>query len=162
MYYLIVLAVLAIDQFVKFLIVKNFDVGESMTVIKGILEITYYQNNQSALGLRLLGGNMSLMILVTVVLLGALSVYFFKFGKKEHFTLKISIALIVGGGIGNLIDRVAYGYVVDMINFVAFPKIWHYIFNVADAAICVGCAVLLIYVVFFDKDDKQEKRSEGK
>ena len=87
MYYLIVLAVLAIDQFVKFLIVKNFDVGESMTVIKGILEITYYQNNQSALGLKLLGGNMSLMILVTVVLLGALSVYFFKFGKKEHFTL---------------------------------------------------------------------------
>ena len=156
MYYLIALAVLAADQFVKYLILKNFEVGDSLTVIKGVLEITYYQNDQSALGLKLLGGNMALMIGVTVVLLIALSIYFFKFGKNDHWTLKASIALIVGGGIGNLIDRVLYGYVVDMINFVMFPKIWHYIFNVADAAICIGCAGLLIYVIFFDKSEKQE------
>ena len=65
----------------------------------------------------------------------------------------ISVAMIAGGGIGNLIDRIAIGYVVDYLDFRVFP-----IFNIADIAVCVGCGLLILYVLFLDgkQDGKRD------
>ena len=157
MYCIIFLAVLAIDQIVKYLIVESLEINEVIPVIKGLLEITYLPNDKSALGLELFGGKMPVMIAITFVLLAALCVYYFKYGKSEHWTFKLSVSLIVSGGIGNLIDRVVRGFVVDMF---ASPGIWPFVFNVADASICIGCGLLLLYVIFFDKESKRENTDE--
>jgi signal peptidase II len=71
--------------------------------------------------------------------------------KKGRPLMMTSVALIAGGGIGNLIDRIALGYVVDYLDFRVFP-----IFNLADIAVCVGCGLLVVYVLFFDGKQKNE------
>ena len=66
---------------------------------------------------------------------------------------KVALLCIIAGGIGNLIDRFLLGYVTDMLSFSIFPPV----FNIADIAVCLGCGILIVYVLFFMKDDKPEK-----
>ena len=72
--------------------------------------------------------------------------------KKEHWTLTLSLSLIIAGGIGNLIDRLSLGFVTDMLDF----KIWSPVFNVADIGVCVGVGFLILYtLVFYGKTEKK-------
>ncbi len=153
MYYLIMAVIVAVDQAVKYIVDTKLAVGESLPVVSKIFHITYVQNRGAAFSTFM--GQRIMLIIFPIVLIAALAFYYYKFGKNEHWTLRLAISFIVAGGIGNLIDRLVRGFVVDMFDFIVWP-----VFNVADIAVCTGCGVLLLYVIFFDKSEKPEKCDE--
>lgn len=142
----------ALDQLFKLLVVSNFEVGQSQPLIPGILNITYIRNEGVAFGL--FAGMQWLFVILTVVLLGLIIFYMFKKRPESRF-FYFTVALIVGGGIGNLIDRIAYGYVVDYLSLSFF----HPICNFADYCITVGVVSLAVYLLFFA--DKNKKKNDA-
>lgn len=137
-----VLAVLlvVIDQLTKAAAVKSLvRVGASKEIIKGVINFTYVQNRGAAFGM--MQGEKILFIIVTVAVFAAAFLYFKKY-RPTHILVFISAALILSGAVGNLIDRVSFGYVRDFIDaaFINFP-----VFNVADCAICVGAGLVILY-----------------
>ena len=94
---------------------------------------------------------------MTVVPFAALliAIWYMERHKDAHFTLSLAMQLIIAGGFGNLIDRVALGYVTDMFDFHIWP-----VFNIADICICVGCAFLVAYIFFFDKPKEKAAGAE--
>ncbi|MGI6257662.1 MAG: signal peptidase II [Anaerovoracaceae bacterium] len=142
-YFLLVIAVVVLDQVVKHLVVSFMSLHQSIPVIDGFFHVTYTQNTGAAFSL--LQGQKLLLIGLPVFLICVGLVYIYKHRNDKRKVLMISVALIVGGGIGNLIDRISLGYVVDLFDFRVFP-----IFNVADIFVTVGCALLCIYILFID------------
>jgi signal peptidase II len=127
------------------------ELNSTITVIPGVFDLTYIINRGAAWGI--LAEKQVLLTVFTVIVLAALVFYVVKkhrgIGKLEL----VSIAMIVGGGIGNLIGRVFDGYVVDFINIrcISFLNI----FNIADIGITVGCILLVISVLFFGKKENR-------
>ena len=156
------LAVVLADQITKRIVVDRMELGSSVDVIKGVLRFTYITNNGSAFGM--FSDRRWVFMVLSAVGIGAMIAYVaFYLDKLSRPTL-ISIALIAGGGVGNMIDRVfngstfGDGTVVDFIDFCAFPKIWTYIFNVADACVCVGCALFVLILILDEvKQSKSRK-----
>jgi len=148
-------AVVALDQYTKYLTVLNIPLYEELPFIPGFLNFTFVRNTGAAFSS--FQGMQWLFILVFAVFtLLILWEYFRKplpFQKHERFL----IAAIYGGGLGNMIDRIRLGYVVDMIEtqFITFP-----VFNVADCFITGGCVVLMISLVFFNKEFWKEDKKK--
>lgn len=142
-------AVVGLDQWTKWLTVQNIPLYAEGKSILGIFSITHIENNGGAWGM--LGGQMWLFLLVMVVFLALLVIAIRKKWLTKKFEL-LCLAAIAGGGIGNMIDRLRFGRVTDMIklDFVEFP-----VFNVADCFITTGCVLLLIYILFFDRQKKK-------
>lgn len=142
-------AVVGLDQWTKWLTVQNIPLYAEGKSILGIFSITHIENNGGAWGM--LGGQMWLFLLVMVVFLALLVIAVWKKWLTKKFEL-LCLAAIAGGGIGNMIDRLRFGRVTDMIklDFVEFP-----VFNVADCFITTGCVLLLIYILFFDRQKKK-------
>ena len=142
-------AVVGLDQWTKWLTVQNVPLYAEGKSILGVFSITHIENNGGAWGMR--GGQMWLFLLVMVVFLALLVIAVWKKWLTKKFEL-LCLAAIAGGGIGNMIDRLRFGRVTDMIklDFVEFP-----VFNVADCFITTGCVLLLIYILFFDRQKKK-------
>ncbi len=132
--------VLWADQYTKRLIVKAClpDFPACRTVIPNFLRITYEQNQHGAFGL--FGNNAVLLIAMAIVVL-VLFWFSFRDAAARSLTVRIAFGMIVGGAIGNVVDRIHYGYVID---FIDFYRIWPNIFNVGDSCITVGVALLLL------------------
>lgn len=148
--FIAIVLMVIIDQLSKYLIVQNMYLGESVTVIPGLLNFTYSHNDGMALGI----GSESfkwVFIGVTIVVCGILIYFMFRpeFKNKLYFA---SVALIVGGGIGNLIDRVLNGYVVDFLALSFFPPIC----NFADYCVTAGTVCLIVYIIFYYGKNKTE------
>ena len=143
-------AVVGLDQWTKWLTIRNVPLGTKGESILGIFSITHIENNGGAWGM--LGGQMWLFCLVMAAFLVILVVAIHKKCLTNKFEM-LCLAAVAGGGIGNMIDRLRFGKVTDMIrlDFVDFP-----VFNVADCFITVGCVLLLVYVLFFDRKKKDE------
>lgn len=130
-------------------------VGDSMDVIPGFINFVYIQNTGAAWGM--LAGRPVFLIIVSIIIL-AIYLWFYAIRLKRlknnsSITLAVSVGLIAGGCIGNLVDRIAFGYVRDFINFqfMDFP-----VFNVADIALTVGIIIMVIYFIFiYSKEDKK-------
>ena len=144
----------ALDQFSKYLTVEKIPLYGNVPFLPGFVRLTYVQNTGAAFSM--LEGQQWLFALLFIVLTGLLLVEFFKkplpFSRFDRWC----IAAIYGGGLGNMIDRVRLGYVVDMIQteFMDFP-----VFNVADSFITCGCIALMISLIFFNKGFwKDEKK----
>lgn len=139
---LIIVGGVLIDQITKLLAVKFLMPmnPDSVTVIKGILNFTYLENTGMAFGL--LPDKRWIFMLVSTVMIVALAVYLY-LGRAENRLYLVSIAMIISGGIGNMIDRIALGYVVDFIDVRLFD-FWKWIFNVADSLVCVGAGLLIL------------------
>lgn len=150
LYLLISLFIVVCDQLLKSYIVTNFHIGQIKTIIPGILSFNYLQNNGAAWNI--LTGQMWLFYLISIVAI-VICLYFLFSKKYRKPLLDIGIALVLGGIIGNFIDRLHLKYVVDMLqlDFVDFN-----IFNIADSAITVGVIIIFIYLIFFDKEDKND------
>ncbi|ARD06760.1 signal peptidase II [Lactobacillus amylolyticus] len=149
LYLLISLFIVLADQGLKFYIATNFHLGEVQQVIPGILSFTYLQNNGAAWNV--LPGQMWLFYAISIVTIGVC--LYFLFNKKYKNTwFDAGIALVLGGIIGNFIDRLHLKYVVDMLqlDFIHFN-----IFNIADSAITVGVILIFIYLVFFDEKENK-------
>ena len=146
--------IVAADQVTKYLTVANLALGERIPFLPGLIRFTYVQNTGAAFSS--FEGQQWLFALIFVIFTVLLLWEYFKkpmpFSKLERWC----IAAIYGGGLGNVIDRVRLGYVVDMIEtqFIEFP-----IFNVADCFITCGCILLIVHIIFFNKAFwKEEKK----
>ena len=145
--YLVILGVLLTDHLVKLLVRSTMYCGQTIPVIGGIFSITYVQNRGAAFSL--FTGRGKMIMVITFIAL-CIAVLYMEKHKNSHWTLLLSLELIIAGGVGNLIDRAVRGYVTDMFDMHFFP-----VFNVADIAICVGCGFLILYMFVFDKPDEK-------
>ena len=132
------------DQVTKVFATKLLAGGEPFELIDGVFRFTYVENKGAAFGM--LADNRWVFMIISTVAIGALIVYLWKF-RPESKLACAALSMIIGGGIGNMIDRVFLGYVVDFLDFCAFPSLWMWVFNVADAFVCVGAGMLMLWLV---------------
>ncbi|MBQ2893665.1 MAG: signal peptidase II [Oscillospiraceae bacterium] len=151
---LFALGIVGIDQLTKYLVVSHIALFADVPFLPGFLGLTYVRNTGAAFSM--LEGQRWLFIAVFAVMTVLIFWEYFKkplpFTKLERWC----IAAIYGGGVGNMIDRISRGFVVDMIQteFIEFP-----VFNVADCFITCGCILLLVHLLFFNKAFwKEEKK----
>ena len=145
--FIIALAVVVIDLALKYAVSSGMTVGQSFEVIPGVLNVTYVQNTGAAFGI--LGEQRWIFIVVSAIMIVLLTLFLAR-AKGYHKLVYISAALILGGGVGNMVDRLSLGYVIDYIDFCAFPSLWRWVFNAADTAVCVGAGLLIVYLLFID------------
>ena len=147
--YSVIIAVILITDFlVKQYILNNVALGETFGSFTALFDFVYVQNTGAAFSI--LSGKMWLLAVVSVVFCIAVIVYFIKKRPKNKL-LCISLAMMFAGALGNAVDRICYGYVVDFIKttFMNFA-----VFNIADIAITVGACLLVVYTMFFDEKEK--------
>ena len=153
-YVVIILAGVIIDQLTKLLAVALLAPDKSVTVIKHIVSFTYVENRGMAFGL--MSDARWVFMVVSTLMIVALGAYLF-LGMSENKLYGFSIAMVVSGGIGNMIDRIAMGYVVDFLDFsaIGFP----FVFNGADSFVCVGAGMLVLALVLdIIKEAKAQKK----
>ncbi|OIN96617.1 signal peptidase II [Candidatus Desantisbacteria bacterium CG1_02_38_46] len=131
---IMVLIVIA-DQFSKYLVSKNIALNSSVPVIENVFHITFVKNQGMAFGL-FQKGNLP-FILFSAVFIAALVVFSKKF--IERFYSKVGFSLVLAGAVGNFVDRIKHGYIIDFLDF----RIWP-VFNLSDAALCIGVIFLCI------------------
>ena len=154
--YLLLSALIVVsDQLFKKWCVHALRMGVSRRFLPGILNLTMVHNYGASWGI--LAGRTNLLLIVTGVVCLGLIVYLL-LGKPEQKLGRLSLAFILGGAIGNAVDRFVLGYVVDMFEtaFIRFP-----VFNVADCFICVGAALLCIHVLTEEAKDAKTKKLTG-
>lgn len=134
---MIIIILLFLDQLIKYLIVKNMYLGEEVTIIKNFLNITYVTNNGAAFNI--LSGNTFFLIILAIIVI----IYILKNIKKIEHQEKLIYEILIAGILGNLIDRIFRGNVIDYIAFKIFG-IEMAIFNLADTYIVCSCILLLI------------------
>jgi signal peptidase II len=143
-YIILILCIIVLDQTAKYLASVYLKPTPSQTVplIKGVFHLTYAENRGAAFSI--LQNKRTLFIVVTVMFI-IFAVYYLLRHRNENILVKISLSMILSGAIGNLIDRVRFGYVVDFMDFrlINFP-----IFNIADCGVVIGSILLGYYLIF--------------
>ncbi len=136
-----------VDQIVKWWTIENLALGEHMTFIPGLVSLTYVQNTGAAFSM--LAGN-TLLLGIVSLLSSLLLLYLLWRDYFPHPLARFALALVLGGAVGNLIDRFLLGFVVDMfhLEFMQFA-----VFNVADIGVSVGGAILLVYLAFLYREE---------
>ncbi len=153
---IIIVLAIVLDQLTKYLVVSNMFIGQTIPVIKDVFHITYVRNTGAAFSI--LSGSMTLFYIITPIALAVFTYILIKERKGKKLQL-VLLGGIIGGTIGNFIDRVAYGYVIDFIDcrFINFA-----IFNVADMFLtCCVILYVLLLIVDLVKDMKKEKESKN-
>ena len=130
--------IVLIDQLAKVLIKTNFQLNQSISLIKNIFHLTYINNFGAGFGI--LQHQKWILIFISIIVIGIIFYYLDNIKEKE-LLLQILVGFILGGTIGNLIDRLFYGYVIDFLDF----RIWP-IFNLADSFVTIGVIGLIIYL----------------
>ena len=154
----IIIGSVALDQLTKWLAVVYLQGEPSFPIWQDVLHLTFVKNKGAAFGM-LSEHRWVFMILSTVTIVG-LSIYLFRFSQKNQKIVNICLAMIVGGGIGNMIDRILLGYVID---FIDFTLINFAVFNVADSFVTVGAFLLMGYLITdLIKETKKAKKTPQK
>ncbi len=143
----IVFFLILADQAIKFLVVSLMELGESIPVFAGIFHITYIENPGAAFGLF---ANQRLVFIVAGILVIAAACLMYRRLMSEKAIIRWGVALLLGGAVGNLIDRLRIGGVIDFLDF----RIWP-VFNIADIGICVGVALLMYALIYDTEKEKQ-------
>ena len=147
---LIGIILLFLDQISKIWAIKYLQVKGPVVIIKDWFELHYLENKGAAWGI--FNGKITFLILFTMIMVCALLYFLVRIPKSRRYVyLKLSMLCIIIGAIGNLVDRIIYGYVVD---FIYFKKINFPIFNVADIYVTVGAVVFCILFLFVYKEDE--------
>ena len=149
----IVFIIAIADQAVKAIVVRHMYLGESIAVLPGFLTITRIHNSGIAFGL--FPGMPHVFMVVTLISMLAV-LYFYLTVTPRAVLLTVGCALIMGGALGNLIDRFRMGYVVDYIYFSFWPA-----FNVADSSVTIGVALLMISFFFIEKGTERDASDTG-
>ncbi|HTY42812.1 MAG TPA: signal peptidase II [Thermoanaerobaculia bacterium] len=155
-YLAVSLAILFLDQWTKGWITRTMEVHQSRTIVPDVFDLTYVRNTGAAFGLfASVDSSLKAILLnsIAVVVFLVVSAYALRSSHKS-VRLQVGLALILGGAVGNLMDRVRFGYVVDFIDFAVSGHHWP-AFNVADSAICIGVGLL-----FLDMLGSEETPSE--
>ena len=135
---LVAAVVFLLDRWTKTIVLHSFLPGESRLVIPHLLWWTYVQNTHGAFGMF---GNSPLLLIVLAVIVLAVFTYAFRDAVRRSKLVRVAFGMIVGGAIGNIVDRFQHRWVVD---FIDFRTIWPNVFNVADACITVGVGLLVL------------------
>jgi signal peptidase II len=143
-FWIIVAAVIALDRISKLLVVKNMQLGQFIELGKTGMGLRYVRNTGAAFSFFV--GRTSFLLIFTALLMSAILFYYIKYRGSMSRAEHIFLAMILGGGLGNFLDRLIYGYVVDFLDIRILP-----IFNVADICITCGCLLLILVVLYFDK-----------
>ena len=160
---IIIVVVLLLDQVTKYSIKINMQLGESIPVLGDFFRITYVENPGMAFGVRI--DSPVLFIGLSLFAAGLVFYYLFRL-RKDGWILQIALSFIAAGAIGNIIDRIIYGRVIDFldvdffditlpafnflfINFSGYSITRWYVFNVADSAVSVGMAFIIFYIIFY-------------
>ena len=146
LFFLLMAGVILADQLTKILALQYLAPVGSYPLGEDVLHLTYVENTGAAFGM--LKDHRWVFLVISTVALGGMIVYMF-LNKNRHPLETVAVAFIVGGGIGNMIDRVARGFVVDFVDVKCIP-FWKYIFNVADIFVCVGCGLFILYVLLYE------------
>ncbi len=156
LYAILAAALVALDQLVKYLIRANIDLGASVPFLPHVMDLTYVQNTGAAFSI--LRTHTWLLTLTSAIVVLVMCWLIVK-GFFKNALGRWSAALVLAGGMGNLIDRVVFGFVTDMFKttFMDFA-----VFNVADCCITIGVPLLFLYVLLYvGKDEKKEDEADG-
>lgn len=132
------LIIVLIDQLSKFFVRTNFQLNQSTPIINNIFHLTYINNTGAGFGI--LKAQALILIFISIAVIGIISYSFDKI-KNNETLLQILAGFVLGGTIGNLIDRLAYGHVIDFLDLQIWP-----IFNFADSFVTIGVIGLIIYL----------------
>ncbi len=149
---IITLPVIVLDQLTKFYIQKSMKLHQSIKIIDGLFDITYVLNKGAAFSFladKSEGFIVPFFIIVSVFAIGIIGFLFYKTEKNDYISL-IAFALLLGGSIGNLIDRIRHGAVTDFLDFYFQQYHWP-AFNIADSAITTGIVLFFFSQIFFKK-----------
>ncbi len=152
---LVILAVVGLDQWTKILALAHLRQVKTLPLIENILHLTYVENRGAAFGM--LAEHRWVFMAFSILAIVAIFVWLWH-EKPKSIWLRLAAAFIVGGGIGNMIDRIARGFVVD---FIDVRCIDFYVFNVADSFVCVGCAMFFIWVLRSEIAEKKKKKENA-
>lgn len=149
---LLMLALLAFDQFTKYMVIMHLKDQSAIVLIEDVLELQYLENRGSAFGM--LQNQKFFILFVGFVFMAVILFFLFKIPReKKYITVHIALSAIIAGGLGNMIDRFRFDYVVD---FISFVLINYPIFNVADCYIVVSTIGLFLLFVFKYKESDLE------
>ena len=151
LYSVIIIVGIILDQLTKFLVTKYMTMYQSIPLIKGFLHITYTTNDGAAFGM--MDGQRWVFIVVSTVAIIAFLAYLY-LGHADNTLYAVSLSMVISGGIGNMIDRLGFGFYVnpntglgEVVDFIDFCGIWDAIFNGADSFVCVGAGLLVLALV---------------
>jgi signal peptidase II len=152
---LLIIAMVAIDQFTKYMAVQYLKPLGSVEVIPGVLHLTFVENTGAAFGI--MRDQRTFFLIVTAAVIIVMAVILVKSRNMSRW-LSTSLLFLIGGGLGNFIDRLRIHRVIDFfeLRFVNFA-----VFNIADIFVCCGAAMLFIYVLFGNHFSKKEAQSVG-
>lgn len=153
-YYILAGILVVIDQITKWMVVKNMELYEQITIVKDFFYLTSHRNKGAAWGI--LEGKMIFFYIVTTIVVIGVIFYMQKYAKESKL-LAVSLSFILGGAIGNFIDRIFRGEVVDFLDFIIFNYDYP-IFNVADSSLVVG-VILVLIGTFIDEKKKGNKKA---
>ena len=152
------IAVLLIDQYTKYLVIKNFTLYESREFLNGFIDFIYIHNTGGAWGM--LSGHTLVLLVFSIALMAACVVIMLKVAKTSRLVFW-ALSLVIFGGVGNMIDRIFRdGRVIDFLHFEFWPDFP--IFNIADCSIVLGAGLLILYFILdMINDIKSKKTNEG-
>lgn len=155
-YSAVILGGIGLDQLSKFLVVKLLAPVESVPLWEGVLHLTYVENRGAAFGM--LADHRWVFMSISSVAIIAIALYLYS-GRNTSKLYTAALMMIVSGGIGNMIDRIALGYVID---FIDFALIDFAVFNIADSIVCIGAGLLILSLVLdIIKEAKAEKEKKA-
>lgn len=151
---IVVVAVLIIDQITKYLAINLKD-GRTISLIGDHLSLVYLENRGAAFGI--LQNQKWFLMVSSILIIGYLVYFYLKHRESLILLMRLGIGLVLGGAVGNMIDRIFRGFVVDFISY-RFPNGYGFpIFNIADMAVVIGCIVLILSS--FQKEEKESGRN---
>lgn len=150
MSFILSIIVIFLDQVTKYFAIMNLKGSPSSIIVPDFFRLVYVENYGAAFGI--LKNKKFLFIIITFIVVVVIALFLFKYQAKLNIFMKIGSGLLLGGAIGNLIDRVRFGYVVDFVSFRFFDRYEYPVFNVADMAIVVG-TLLILFLILFDKQE---------
>lgn len=142
MVFILSIIVVIADQLSKYFAIERLKGSISHVIIPGFLKFTYVENYGAAFGI--LKDKKMFFIIITLIIIMFISIFLIRYYNKINIFMKIGLALLLGGAIGNLIDRVRFSYVVDFINVRLFNSYDFPVFNIADISIVCGTIIILI------------------
>lgn len=164
LYSAIILVGIILDQLTKFLVTKYMTLYQSIPLIKGFLHLTYTTNDGAAFGM--MDGQRWVFIVVSTLAIIAFIAYLY-LGHADNMLYAISLSMVISGGIGNMIDRLGFGFYVnpntglgEVVDFIDFCGIWDAIFNGADSFVCVGAGLLILALVIDLKKEYELEKAK--
>ena len=149
LYEIIILLLICLDQLSKIWAINHLKSIGTIPIIENVFHLTYVENRGAAFGM--LENNQIIFVIVAII--ASICGLYYLHTKKVNLIGKAGIMLIISGAIGNAIDRLRLGFVVDYFDF---RIIWEYVFNIADVFVVVGTILLCIYIIFYEEKSNKK------